>query len=120
MDMQTVYRKKVDRIRGWIARRTKNVVIYRSSCGVCSRERIVVGTVSDVELQGFIHRPGTLERRDATTIQCCSCGEGYCQNGLEGQASCEVWNDDTPKFRFLLPGTPNGIIGDAPRLGNRG
>src|SRR5258705_8916741 len=76
LDMQTVYSKKVDRIRSWIARNTENMVVCRFSCRMCSGKWSVAWIIPCNELQDAIHRPRTVEGRNPATLQLCSCGQG--------------------------------------------
>src|SRR6266850_993694 len=111
--MRTFYSKKVNRFRRWLARNTQNLVVHRSSCRMCSEAWVMAWIISRDHLQSFIHRPGEVERRDATTIQQCTCGQGNTPFGTEGPAILEIWDNNQTESRYFIPSLPYRASGDA-------
>src|ERR1019366_3689520 len=113
MDMQAVYRQKVNRIRSWIARNTKDLVVRRSCCRVCKRIGAVGRLVSRDKLQSVICRPGALERRDAASFQLHPCGEEFRVQNAERISESQVWYDYSPQLGPIISSVPYRITGDA-------
>ena len=116
--MQTIRGKKIDRLRGWLARNTKNLVMYRLRCGVCAGWRPVDRVVSSDRLQSFVRGPRTLERGDSATIQLCTCRQKHSTRRLEGKSISQIWYDDTSEFGPILPSLSDRAFVYATRLGD--
>src|ERR1019366_1949359 len=120
MDMQAVHRKKVDRIRRWIASHTENVVVCRFSCRVCKGRWHVAWTISRDQLQNFIYRPGAMERRNAEAFRFHPCCQGNLPFATQRFIKCEVWDNDTLELRLLVPSVSDRVVRDAARTSDRG
>src|SRR5260221_1290438 len=103
MVMQTVHRKKVNRLRRWLARNTQNLVMYRLGCRKCKGERIMARVISSDKLQDFIYRSRTFQRGDSKPIRPCTCWKEYATERPTRKTLHQIWYDDTPKPGRIIP-----------------
>src|SRR5665213_1174566 len=102
--MQTLHSKKVNRIRSWLARNTKNLVVRRSRCRECGGIWLMARVVSTAKLQSAIHRPGTGAGRDAKPLQPCYCSKRSEERRSQGQVIHKIWYDDPNQYGRFFSG----------------